>query len=107
VLEEALVAKARANATAAAEVTAIAIEQARDQLTTGKAKDPGQMALNLAKVTGQSVQEVLRLTGRPTDGAGGSGDMLAAIEVLSRLGVLKVPDVTDSTAQEIPQEVQP
>lgn len=62
-----------------------------------------QLMQALAKIEQVSADKLLSLTGRPADG--GSGDPLAAAQVLIKLGVLKPverPVVVDTTTEEAP-----
>lgn len=71
-LETQLVAYARENAQKASDATRKLVDQVLDDIKNDrlKGREAAQAALALAKVTGQSVTDILRLTNRPVDGSG-------------------------------------
>lgn len=87
-VEDAIIAAARENAKLAGEAAREAIQLALTQLQNepGKVKDPAQFALNLSKAMGVQVNEVLRLTGRPTDGQQAM-DIPAILQSLESMGL--------------------
>lgn len=105
-VEDAIIAAARENAKLAAQGTRQAIELAIEQIADGKVKDAAQSALNLSKAMGVQVNEVLRLTGRPTDGQQAL-DIPAILQSLASLGVqLQLPAVPAPTEPVVDAEHQ-
>ena len=66
-LEALAIDSARRTLTLAAEVELLGLTQMREELQARKARDPSQMALNASKIKSANVDQVLKLTGRPTE----------------------------------------
>lgn len=113
-IEEELIARARANALAAAEAVEVAIEKTLADLKGNRIKDPAKAAQHLATVADSSVKKLMLLTGRPTE-RNEDRTMAETVALLMEKGILKPaepakqlpPADAEATAVEEPLEPEP
>lgn len=108
VQEEAIAQQLRENAAIAGRVSQAFLEKLegeldKDELDYEMKRSLPQYMQAAAKLQQVSVDKLLSITGRPTDGGG--GDVLAGVKTLMDLGVLtpkERPQSVDTTAEETP-----
>lgn len=80
----------------AAQVTLIAVRKERENLETGRTREPGQSALNMAKTAATMADKVAMMEGRPTSIVEhrNADDILRSLEAKGL--------IVNSTAEELP-----
>jgi hypothetical protein len=101
-IEAEIVLAARNNAKRAAEIEAVLLERV-EAITDPKDLPAALRAV--ADVKAKAINEVLALTGRPTDGKQQSNDMASLLKTLVDRKVFTIPDARDEPAVEVEAEV--
>lgn len=96
-IEQELVHKQRAIASAAIDASMEAVQKEREKIERGDVRDYAASARNLATVSAISTDKLLALTGRPNTIVGSEKKPEAILAEIQRLA----PQIIDSTAEEI------
>lgn len=96
-LEQELVQKQRAIASAAMEASMEAVEREREKIKRGDVRDYAASARNLATVSAISTDKMLAMTGRPSTIVGSEKKPEAILAELQKLA----PQIIEGTAEEV------